>query len=248
MKVSSTELQNNFGKYLMLAAKEDIIVMRNGTEVAVLSAKKDADPYSGATEPPGMVREVMTKGNYGGWKASYQEFLDLVTDNDEQQYEYIDGEIYLMGSPKVKHQKALTELLGLFFNWFKGKKCQPFVAPFDITLRRFPEDINVVQPDIMVICDLEEKLNANDYYMGIPALVVEILSEGTRSKDLAKKLDLYMSCGIKEYWIVNPIKKEVTVHLLADGDISDSTTYKKGEIIKSFHFEGLQVELDLIFN
>jgi Uma2 family endonuclease len=56
----------------------------------------------------------------------------------------------------------------------------------------------------MVICDLEEKLDERDYYMGTPALVVEILSESTRRKDLVKKLDLYMSTGIKEYWIVNP--------------------------------------------
>ena len=152
-----------------------------------------------------------------------------------------------MGSPKVKHQKALTELFVLFYKWFEGKKCRPFVAPFDITLRRWPENINVVQPDIMVICDLEEKLNENDYYMGTPTLVVEILSESTRSKDTVKKLDLYMSCGVREYWIINPIKKEVTVHLLADGDISDSVVYKKGETIQSFHFKGLQVELDLIF-
>jgi len=246
VKVSSTEIQNNFGKYLLMAAKIDIVITRNGTEIAVLSAKKDSFSYSEAAEQPGMVREVMTKGNYGGWKASYAEFLSLSADSEER-YEYIDGEIYLLSSPKVKHQSVLTELFGVFFNWFKGKKCRPFVAPFDITLRRWPENINVVQPDIMVICDLEEKLNDKDYYMGIPTLIVEILSESTRSKDSVKKLDLYMSCGVREYWIVSPIKKEVYVHLLADGDISDSAVYKKGEIIQSFHFEGLQIELDLIF-
>ncbi|WBL15791.1 type II toxin-antitoxin system Phd/YefM family antitoxin [Sutcliffiella sp. NC1] len=37
MKVNSTELQNNFGKYLMLATQEDIIITRNGTEIAKLT-------------------------------------------------------------------------------------------------------------------------------------------------------------------------------------------------------------------
>ncbi len=246
MKVNSTELQNNFGKYLMLAAKEDIVITRNGTEIAVLSARKGAGPSADATAPPDLVREILTKGDYGGWKASYEEFLAL-SHNTEERYEYIDGEIYLLSSPKTKHQTALTELFGFFFNWFKGKKCRPFVAPYDITLKRHAEDINVVQPDIMIICDLEEKLNEKDYYMGTPALVVEILSEGTRSKDLVKKLDLYMSCGVREYWIVNPLNKEVTVYLLADKDINASATYRKAETIRSFFFEGLQVELDLIF-
>jgi prevent-host-death family protein len=31
-------VQNNFGKYLMLAAREDIIITRNGREVARLTA------------------------------------------------------------------------------------------------------------------------------------------------------------------------------------------------------------------
>ena len=78
----------------------------------------------------------------------------------------------------------------------------------------------------MVICDLEENLNEKDYYMGVPALVVEIISESTRSKDFVKKLDLYMSTGITEYWIVNPLNREVTVFLFEANDISKSATYK----------------------
>jgi len=243
MKVNSTEVQNNFGKYLMLVAREDIIITRNGTEIAKLSAVNDGvSEYSPA---PGAVMEKAEEYRYGGRKASYEEFLEL-TQNTEERYEYIDGEIYLLASPKTKHQVALTELLVLFYNWFQGGKCTPMVAPYDITLKRKQENINVVQPDIMVICDLEEKLNEDDYYMGVPSLVVEILSAGTRSKDLIKKLDLYMSCGVREYWIVNPLSREVTVYLFEDQDISDSTTYRKSETVQSFIFKGLSVELDRI--
>jgi len=99
----------------------------------------------------------------------------------------------------------------------------------------------------MVICDLEENLDENDYYMGVPSLVVEILSAGTRGKDLIKKLDLYMSCGVREYWIVNPLNREVTVYLFEDQDISNSITYRKSETVQSFIFPGLSAELDRIF-
>lgn len=243
MKVNSTELQNNFGKYLMLAAHEDIIITRNGLEIAKLSAIKDV------VSDCGTIMEVMERAQvygYGGRKASYEEFLEL-TRNTEDRYEYIDGEIYLLASPKTAHQIALTELLVIFYNWLQGKNCVPVVAPYDITLRRNPENINVVQPDLMVICDLAEKLNENDYYQGVPALVVEILSESTRSKDLIKKLDLYMSCGVGEYWIVNPINREVTVYHFADSNISGNITYKGSEIAQSRIFEGLSVELGKIF-
>ncbi|KUG04435.1 hypothetical protein ASZ90_018202 [hydrocarbon metagenome] len=240
MKVNSTEVQNNFGKYLMLAAREDIIITRNGTEIAKLSALDNTDAERGTVS--GKAEEY----RYGGIKASYQEFLEL-SQNSEERYEYIDGEIFLLASPKTAHQRALKELLVLFHTWFQGKKCTPMVAPYDITLRRNPENINIVQPDLMVICDLEEKLNENDYYMGVPDLVVQILSAGTRRKDLIKKLDLYMECGVQEYWIVNALNQEVCVYLFEDRDISDSITYRKSETVESFIFLGLLVELGLIF-
>lgn len=244
MKVNSTELQNNFGKYLMLAAQEDIIITRNGMEIAKLSAIRDAVSDRGAA--PGEVMEKAEVYGYGGRKASYEEFLELTRDTEDR-YEYIDGEIYLLASPKTAHQIALTELFVIFYNWFQGKECIPMIAPYDITLKRNPESINVVQPDIMVICDLEEKLDENDYYKGVPALVAEIISESTRSKDLIKKLDLYMSCGVREYWIVNPINKEVTVYHFENKDISGNTTYRKPEIAQSYIFEGLSAELGRIF-
>ena len=100
---------------------------------------------------------------------------------------------------------------------------------------------------MMVICDLEENLDENDYYKGVPALVVEILSEQTRSKDLVKKLDLYMCCGVTEYWIVNPLNKEVVVYLFADKDISNNATYHLSERAQSYIFQGLSVELAKIF-
>lgn len=245
--VNSTELQNNFGKYLMLAVQEDIIITRNGREIARLSASNEA--VSGPVTAPGTVAEKAERysyGSYGGIKASYEEFLKL-TQETEERYEYIDGEMYLLASPKTAHQTALAELFGVFYNWFQGKKCTPLVAPYDITLRRNPANINIVQPDIMVICDLEEKLDQNDYYQGVPALVVEILSEGTRSKDLIKKLDLYMSCEVKEYWIVNPINREVTVYLFEGKNISSNSTYRKAESAQSRIFEGLSVALDRVF-
>lgn len=165
----------------------------------------------------------------------------------EERYEYIDGEIYLLASPKTVHQMALAELFGIFYNWFQGKKCLPLVAPYDITLKRNLEDINIVQPDIMVICDMEEHLDQNDYYHGVPALVVEILSAGARSKDIIKKLDLYMFCSVKEYWIVDPINKEVSVYLFEDKNISRNTTYRKAESAQSQIFPGLSAELGRIF-
>ena len=102
LKVNSTELQNNFGKYLMLAQDQDILITRNGQEVAKLCAvtgsrKKDDSGY--------VIEEALSSG-YGLQKATYEEFLKLTKDTDER-YEYIDGEIFLLSSSKTDHQLAL---------------------------------------------------------------------------------------------------------------------------------------------
>lgn len=247
MIVNSTELQNNFGKYLRLAATEDVMVTRNGTTIAKLSAiKEDSAVYREQAGHSSAANESVETYGCGLHKATYEEYLEL-TRKSEERYEYIDGEVYILASPKTTHQMVLTELFGVFYKWFEGKPCRPFTAPYDITLHRTKDDIHIVQPDLMVICDLDEKRGEDDYYKGVPSLVVEILSESTRRKDMVKKLDLYLSCGIQEYWIVNPFNQEIVVYLFKDDNISDHKTYKKGEAAESFLFPGLDADLDRIF-
>jgi len=252
MKVSSTDMQNNFGKYLILAGKEDIIITKNGTEVAKLTAGDNILKQKEIMD--GIIKEeavdyYVSSDEFDGRKASYEEFLKLTKDNEEARYEYIDGEIFVMESPKTPHQTALTELFGGFYIWFQGKKCRPFVAPYDITLKRNNKSINVVQPDLMVICDLEEKLGADGYYKGIPSLTLEILSDGTVTKDLRKKMYLYMDTGVQEYWMVDPKEKTILIYRFTDCKQIDTRIYKAGAgaLAESFLFEGLSIELDKVF-
>ncbi|MEN6313413.1 MAG: type II toxin-antitoxin system prevent-host-death family antitoxin [Clostridiaceae bacterium] len=243
MIVNATDLKNNLGKYLRAAAREEVIVTSNGRKIARLTAYEDKTEASGSGS---LIQERAELYALKPRKVSYEEFLEI-SENSEERYEYIDGEIYLLASPKAVHQQILGELYGILYNWFRGKSCRPLFAPFDITLKRNEENINIVQPDLMVICDLEEKLNEKNYYMGVPSLMVEILSESSRGKDQVKKLDLYMSTGVKEYWIINPFSREVTVFLFEKSDPVGSKTYKDGDNIASFIFDGLKVSMDSLF-
>src|SRR5699024_3676746 len=116
----------------------------------------------------------------------------------------------------------------------------PFTAPNDIRLYRPKADEPcIVQPDLMVICDLDDHLNEDDFYTGIPSLVVEILSESTQGRALVKKMDLYMDCRVKEYWIVDPFEKRVIIYEFKDRKINRTSLYKPSETVQSFHFDGL---------
>ena len=237
MKVSSTEVQNNFGKYLKIAAElEDVIVTRNGYEIAKLVP---------CEERSALAEEAANYIYNDRWKVSFEEFLKMV-ENSDLRYEYIDGEVYLLSAPIYSHQVAVDEIHGMFYNWFKGKKCRPLTSPFDVTLFKGKENINVVQPDIIVICDTD-KIDAAGKYKGVPTLAVEVLSRSTRRKDIIKKLDLYMQTGVKEYWIVDPDKKEVIVYNFKKHDIDDNETYTGDTTARSKVFEGLEVRLADMF-
>lgn len=132
------------------------------------------------------------------------------------------------------------------YNYFKGKKCRPLTAPFDVTLTADGEK-NVVQPDIIVICDTES-INEKGRYTGIPTLLVEVLSESTQKKDMLKKLGLYLCADIKEYWIINPLRKEVYFYCFAEQDITDFRVYKGAETVQSITFDGLEIPLEQIFS
>lgn len=177
---------------------------------------------------------------------AYEEFIELTKDIEDR-LELINGQVFSLTSPKVSHQFILTEIFAILHDWFRDKKCTLFVAPFDITLKNRKDDKNVVQPDIVVICDLEETLNKFDYYIGVPSLVIEVLSDGTKRKDLMIKMDLYLSSGVKEYWIVDPAKQEVMTYQFQDNDINNHATYRKDEAVGSYIFKSLEVDLKRVF-
>lgn len=238
MEVSSTEVQNNFGMYLKLAQFEDIIVTKNGKKTVVIKS---------FVMLGNSVSTIAEKAESYAWqseKISYEDFLKL-TEVSENRYEYIDGEVYLLSSPSYDHQSIIMEIANVMYNYFKGKKCRPLTAPFDVTLT-MDENMNVVQPDIVVICDTEN-INEKRRYIGIPTLVVEVLSESTQKNDMLKKLNLYLHAGIEEYWIVNPLRKEVYYYRFAEQDIKDYRVYKDVETIQSIVFDRMEIPLKNIF-
>jgi len=241
IKVTATEVKNNFGKYIRLAAKEDIIITKNGKEVGRLSATKEE--YEDDCEDS-VIREDSSAYSFEKKKMSYEKFLEIREKSDEhEQYEYIDGEIYLLASPKVIHQQILLELTLIFGNWFKGKKCTPAFAPFDIELQRNAKKRNMVQPDLMVICDLEEKTAEDGFYKGVPTLAVEVISGSSRGHDYIKKMDLYMECGVQEYWIVDPENQEIHTYLFKDRKLAKNKTHTFKDQIKSLYFEDFSFTL-----
>ena len=234
MRATATEVKNNLGRYLRFIEYEDVIISSHGKEVAILSKFVD----------DAMQVEKQTAIYQTGKWVSYEEFI-IMCQNSDERYELIDGRVYVMDSPLFPHQNALVNIVTEMNNWFKGKKCFPAVAPFNVTLVKNTNNICVVQPDILVICD-KDKINDKGKYKGVPTLVVEILSASTKGRDMVLKLNLYMQTGVKEYWIVDTNKKQITLYAFENDELSGNAIYTEGEI-KSELFEGLSLNFSDIF-
>ncbi len=128
---------------------------------------------------------------------------------ENRRAEVFDGIVYDMASPSQEHQMILTELLVSLRNYIRNKSgnCFVFPAPFDVRLNDIP--LTIVQPDLMIVCD-KDKLDGNRCN-GAPDFIIEIVSPGNPADDYIRKLYYYKNAGVREYWIVDPRRKNVTV-------------------------------------
>ncbi len=240
--ITATELKQNLGKYLdCVEQQDDVVITKNGSKIARLT------PYVTDIEQYFTVREKALDYQYGGKKVSYEEFIEI-SEKSTLRMELINGEIYLLASPSIGHQELLGRLYLIFSEFFKGK-CRVFLAPFDVHLKKKDMKIpDVMQPDLLVACDLENNVTEKGRYMGTPDLVIEILSDSTRSKDMIDKLNSYMLSQIKEYWIIDPKQETIMVYVFDNNDIDKVKTFEKGDSAQSFVFNGLSTDVKALFN
>ena len=135
---------------------------------------------------------------------------DIYALPDGQRAELIDGQIYDMAPPNTVHQKISWKLHQEIGNYIssKGGNCDIYAAPFAVFLNS--DDRNYVEPDLSVICD-KGKINDKGCN-GAPDWIIEIVSASTQPMDYGIKLFKYRTAGVREYWIVNPLKQTVTVY------------------------------------
>ena len=134
---------------------------------------------------------------------------DIYALPDGQRAELVDGRMFMMAPPNFKHQKIIMELSSVIHQYIKrhNGNCEVLPAPFAVFLNE--DDLNYVEPDISVICD-KNKLTEKGCN-GAPDWVIEVTSPSNPQNDYGIKLFKYRTAGVREYWIVNPQKKTVTV-------------------------------------
>ena len=135
-------------------------------------------------------------------------YADYLTWRFEERVELLRGWVARMSpAPSPYHQRVSTELQGALYVYLRGSDCLLFSAPFDVRLANTSGGETVVQPDLCVVCDagkIDERA-----CVGPPDFVVEILSPSNTKRELRDKFELYEESGVREYWIVDPVRRSV---------------------------------------
>ncbi len=173
--------------------------------------------------------------------------------------ERIDGRPVAMAPASVGHTFASNNILNIFMNYLKGKKCVPFGEGPLVYLTEKDHFV----PDVMIVCD-HNKIKPNGID-GAPDLVVEVLSPSTMRYDKTYKKDIYAKSGVKEYWLVNPSDKSIevyrgvnnvfTIHdvytIIPDWMLSNMPQSEQRAAEASFKcslFEDLEISLNEVFS
>ena len=122
--------------------------------------------------------------------------------DDRNRREIIDGDLYVTPSPNLRHQVLVGRLYMAIANYLTARPGpgRVYLSPLDVVLS--PHD--VVEPDLLFVGSDQLDLLTLKNVQGPPALVVEVLSPGTRKTDEQVKRRLFARAGVREYWLVDP--------------------------------------------
>ena len=137
---------------------------------------------------------------------------------DGNRYEVIDGVLYMSTSPSVFHQWIINRLLGLV-----GLPLQnagfgyAFTGPIGV----FMPGCDPIQPDFLMIRSERMSIVDEARIVGVPDLIVEVLSPSHPQLDTTIKRAAYAKAGLPEYWIVRPATRDIMIYWQPEPDFGD---------------------------
>jgi Uma2 family endonuclease len=162
---------------------------------------------------------------------------------ENEKWELINGVPYLQAQPTFEHQEILGNMFAQIHNYLQGKPCRVVTEPAVWLNEKNDSAKDYVVPDIAVICNSNKIITEG--IIGAPDMIIEIVSPSNAYIDRNKKLHAYRLAGVKEYWIVEPEGKYISVFTL-NNDFYQVDTFSEGKV-KIGIFPDLEIDLDLVF-
>ena len=175
-------------------------------------------------------------------KVTYTDILSLGESN--QRMELFDGEFIMTAMPTSNHQYIATNLAVLLHDYVRKHKLgQVYGSPVDVYL----SEVTLLQPDICFLSHERAHINDGKKFVGVPDLVLEILSESTEERDRNFKFREYARYGAKEYWLVSPEKREIEVYQNSPNGFQLVNKFSQNDTLNSPLFADIALEVRQVF-
>ncbi len=133
--------------------------------------------------------------------------------------EFKDGELIVHSAVNVEHQDLVLFLASLLRVFVSKKSLGKVLGGPGVF--RVREDL-AREPGVFFVSN-ERLARLREQYAGAADFVIEVVSEGGRRRDLEEKAGEYEAAGVAEYWVVDPVSREVVVHRLEEGRFAVQT-------------------------
>ena len=164
--------------------------------------------------------------------------------NSGPRHQLINGVLVEMSGATLAHQSFLLELSSEMSAQVRATGIGRIViAPYDVHI----DPHNTFQPDLMYVSNDRLQILEQVAATGAPDVVVEILSDSTRRRDLNEKLPIYAANGVGEVWIVDLDAITVTVHSGDGSAFAPVRTFAASDTLTSSAMPGVAVDLGPIF-
>ena len=170
-----------------------------------------------------------------------------VPESMDKRYELLDGDLVLVPTPTIRHQRVSKKLGFILITFFEHNNLGEVLgAPLDVVFGKGDER-EVVQPDIIFISNERKDIATEQEIQGAPDLVVEILSPGTEQRDRNYKKSLYSRYNVLEYWIVDPVAETIDIYNQTEQGLQRSGIYAAKQTVISPRWPELALEAGAIF-
>jgi Uma2 family endonuclease len=164
----------------------------------------------------------------------YYKMAEMGILEPHKRYELLEGVIFELMPISPRHATKVKKLEGQLESCLGDTAVVFTQHPFQMP------DNSEPQPDILVVKPLLERYEQRHPLPEDVLLIIEIL-DSTLRKDKTRKLTLYASVGIPEYWILNLKKMMLEVNRVPDKTEARYREVKLLAVSESASFGGCEV-------
>jgi Uma2 family endonuclease len=175
-------------------------------------------------------------------KMSYEEFLAWA--DEDTWAEWVNGEVVPISPVSSQHQDILGFLLALIPCFVEVHQLGEVLSLFQV---KAGADLPGRMPDLLFVAQ-ENLSRLKTYYLDGPAdLVVEIVTLESRGRDRGDKFYEYEQGGVREYWLIDPLRKQADFYQLGADGIYRLAPVGGDGIYRSQVLEGLWLKVDWLW-